>query len=133
MNKFGDQFLRYCGLAGLSALVSLGVPVLLHEVLDIAEEAAVAVGFIVTFLLNFFGIRMYVFSNRGSVWPQLRRFALSNISFRAAEYSLFLLLHTVLDIFYLLALFAVLLVSTFLKFGIYRGLVFRSCTREAGQ
>ena len=115
---------RYTQLAFASAGVTLGGPVLLHEWVGMTEPAAVAIALASAFVMNFFGARSYVFKANGFFTPQLLRFAAASAGFRIAEYVVFLVLHTVFGLFYVLALGVVLVVSTATKFVFYRTYVF---------
>ena len=118
------QAVRYLLMTGLSALVTLGIPALLHEVFDVGEELSVAISLVIAFCVNFLTTRLYVFTSDGRVGPQLVRFALVSAGFRLGEYIAFLILHTWLGLMYLVALALVLIVSIVLKFFAYRQFVF---------
>jgi putative flippase GtrA len=115
---------RFLAVTVVSAGVTLGAPVLLHELVGMGEEIAVAVALFTAFCLNFFMARIYVFRSGGAVVPQLVRFAGASLAFRLAEYLAFLALHLWLDLFYVLAVAVVLVVSFVLKFLFYRVFVF---------
>lgn len=118
------QFSRYLMVAAVSACVTMGVPFVLHEGLDIAEEIAVAVAFSAAFAINFWMARRLVFRSAASVSGEAVRFLVATAGFRVSEYVVFLLLHTVLGIHYLVALFGILAVFTVLKYVTHRYLVF---------
>ena len=58
------QAVRYSILTGVSASLSLGIPVALHEIVGISPGLAVPIGFIVVFFVNFFALRTAVFVSR---------------------------------------------------------------------
>ena len=116
---------RFTQLAVFSAAINLGLPVLLHEWMGMAQRAAVAVALTTAFGVNFLVARSYVFKAGGVFGPQLLRFAAVSADFRIAEYVAFLTLHTFFGLYYLFALGAVLVVSFGLKFVFYRTYVFR--------
>ena len=118
------QGIRYLLMTGLSAGITLGLPILLHEGFDVNEEIAVSLALGTSFLINFVTIRVFVFRSIGAPRTELLRFGLTSAGFRIVEYLLFLCLHTLLDLFYVLALGIVLVVSLALKFYCYRVLVF---------
>ena len=118
------QAARYLLMTGVSALVTLGIPALLHEVFGVGEELSVAISLVAAFCVNFLTTRLYVFGSDGRVGPQLARFALVSAGFRLGEYLAFLVLHTWLGLMYLVALALVLMVSIVLKFFVYRRFVF---------
>ncbi len=115
---------RYLMMSGLSALLSLGVPFLLHEGFGIRPEIAVACGLAAAFVMNFFTARLFVFKKKGPVSLQLWRFAFVSFAFRSAEYLAFLLLHNALGIQYMIANASVLFLSFCLKFFVYKIFVF---------
>lgn len=117
---------RYTQLAVVSAGMNLGLPVLLHEWLGMAERAAVALTLTTAFVVNFIVARSYVFKASGAFGPQVLRFAAASAGFRIAEYVAFLLLHTVFGLFYVLALGVALVTSFGVKFVFYRAYVFTS-------
>ena len=119
-----QQVYRYLLMTGLSAVVTVGLPALLHEVFGVGEERAVAVSLAVAFCVNFLTARFYIFRSGGHIGGQLVRFALVSAAFRIGEYLAFLVLHTWLGLMYLVALAAILFVSIVLKFFSYRHFVF---------
>jgi len=119
------QVLRYAVVSGLSAAITLGVPIVLHEAAGLGEEAAVAIALAAAFVVNFALFRAYVFATEGGMADQLVRFALVRLAMRGGEYVFFLLLHTLFGLYYVLALLVVLAVSTVVKFLVDRTLVFR--------
>ncbi len=104
--------------------MNLGLPVLLHEWLGIAERVAVAIALATAFVVNFVVARSYVYRAGGAFGPQVLRFAAASAGFRIAEYLAFLILHAVFGLFYVLALGVVLVVSFGVKFVFYRSYVF---------
>lgn len=112
------QGLRFLTLTGTSAVVSIGTPVFLHEVLGVRPEIAVAVGFVVSFLFNFLTVRRLVFASRNSLAKDFGLFAGSTAAFRGLEYLLFLALYRELN--YIVALVVALVVSSVAKFFWYR-------------
>lgn len=115
---------RYTQLAVVSAGLNLGLPVLFHEWIGIGERVAVALALVTTFFVNFIAARSYVYKADGAFGPQVLRFAAASAGFRIAEYAAFLILHTVLGVFYVLALGVVLGISFGVKFVFYRAYVF---------
>ena len=79
-----------------------------------------------SFLINFMTTRVFVFRSISDPRAELFRFGLTSVGFRIGEYLLFLFLHTLLGLFYILALAPVLVVSLALKFFVYRIFVFNS-------
>lgn len=121
-----NQITRYLSMTAISAGITLGVPVLLHEGLSLDEEIAVALALGTAFIVNFVTMRRVVFRSSDHPIPQLLRFAITNIAFRIGEYLLFVILHTLIGLFYMLALGFVLVCSFILKFLCYRVFVFMS-------
>lgn len=113
-------------MTGMSFCMTMGIPVLLHEVFGVYEENAALIALITAFCINFFTARTFVFQSREAMLPQLLRFFLTSLMFRGGEYLTFLAVHRYLEMYYLLALFSVLLVSFVLKFLFYKVFVFKS-------
>ena len=118
------ELYRFLLMTGLSASITLIIPIILREIVGLDEKIAVGLALVVAAAVNFITVRNYVFRSDGAILPQLIRFALSSLVFRGSEYLAFLLLHTFADMFYVLALGIVLVVSFVLKFLFYRVFVF---------
>ena len=117
------ELLRY-GVAGLvSAVITLGLPVALHEGLGVDPRIAVGVALALAFVVNFITNRRFVFRSNGNARGELQRFALVSAAFRLAEYGLFLLLFA-LGMAYYIAQPLVLGLTVMLKVLIYRGFVY---------
>ena len=123
--RFGEVS-RYSLLAAISAVMTLGLPVAFHEWLGIGERTAVALALAIAFVVNFVGAKSYVFKSTGALGAQLLRYAAANAGFRVAEYMAFIVLHTAIGLFYVLALGLVLVTSFVVKFVFYRTFVFTS-------
>jgi putative flippase GtrA len=117
------ELARYVLATLVSAAITLGVPVVLHEAMGVDERVAVAVALAIAFVVNFISTRVYVFKSVGNARAELHRFIAVSLAFRLGEYGLFLLLFS-LGIVYYLAQFAVLILSFVLKFLTYRGFVY---------
>lgn len=119
------SFLRFCLTTVLSMVVNFGLTIALHELARWPEELAYAVALVTVLLMNFVLLRSYVFSAR-HIEPgrQLALFALSTAGFRLSEYLAFLLLHTWLGMYYVLAMFLVQGTAFVTKFFYYGRLVF---------
>lgn len=122
--RVGRQVGRYIAMTGLSAAVTLGLPILLHERLAIAEEAAVALALSAAFVLNFLTLRLFVFGSRGGAVRELLKFGATSAGFRFGEYLGFLMLHRILGVNYVMAISAMLALSIVLKFIVYKLFVF---------
>lgn len=120
------QLLRYGGTTLMSASVSFGLPLVLHEGLGVAPRLAVAIGFVCAFLLNFVSIRKLVFakSNSADLRSDFIRFAIFSLLMRCIEYLSFLFLFGTVHLPYVLALGITLVFSTCIKFPAYKLLVF---------
>lgn len=106
-------------------MITLGIPVLLHERFDVSEKIAVAVALFTAFLVNFLTTRLYVFGVADGMKEQAVRFLFTSIGFRVTEYLAFLLLLNLLNIFYGWALIMVVTVSMVLKFFLFDIMFFR--------
>ncbi len=119
-SRLAGQVVRFGASTGVSALLSFGLPMLLHEQFGISESSAVAIGFAVAYVLNILLLRSFVFRSNGSWREQLPRYLLANGIFRLAEYGGFLLLFYRLQIDYRISVICVLGVSAIAKFFVYR-------------
>jgi putative flippase GtrA len=127
------SLIRFIALSGLSFSLTVGLTAALHEVSGIAEELAYASTIIVAFFVNFLCMRYWVsISVHRPVKRQLGEFAVATAGFRGAEYSAFLLVHTVLEVHYLIAIVSIQFVSFVVKFVFYRAFVFRSADSAPG-
>lgn len=122
--------LRRYGIATLmSAGISVGLPIFLHEMCGIEERTAFAIGLICSFAFNFLSIRLFVFRSGGSAWRQLAVFALSSAVFRFLEYWLFATL-MMTAIPYQACIFLTLIVSFTAKFVIHKNVIFSRRGRQ---
>lgn len=119
-----SQLMRFAVSTGLSAVLSFGLPIALHEYFGVAEKTGVAIGFAAAYVGNIVLLRVFVFRSQGSWRQQLARFIPANAVFRLLEYGAFLLLFERLGLDYRLAVLIVLGTSTLVKFFAYR-LIFR--------
>lgn len=124
MAQYANEGLRYLVMTGVSAVMSLGLPFVLHEGLAVRPDIAVAIGLGAAFFVNFTTAKLYVFKRRGFVKVQFGRFALVSLFFRLCEYLAFLVLHSLLGVQYMIATASVLFVSFCLKFFVYKIFVF---------
>lgn len=118
--KAAGELFRFAAMSAMSALVTLGLPVLLHETLHVGQKVAVACGQGSVFLLNFALIRMFVFRSGGRPGTQFLQYAGSAAAFRGLEYVAFLVLLDWAGLFYVTALVITLGTSTAIKFVWYR-------------
>jgi putative flippase GtrA len=124
--RVSAEILRFLVSAGLSFGVNLGFTWLVHDIIGQRAELAFAVGQLSVFLLNFVVARYYVFQATGErPLRQFRKYVVTSLSFRGAEYLAYVALHSLLGIHYLLTATAVLSASFCLKFFVYRAAVFR--------
>lgn len=114
------QMLRFGMATGLSASVSLGLPIFLHELLHVEQKIAVAISQTSVLLVNFLTLRMFVFRSKGTVRGDAFRYGASAVAFRGLEYVSFLLLFQQAGMFYVSALVVTLCISTIAKFVWYR-------------
>jgi putative flippase GtrA len=115
---------RYILMTFLSAAISLGLPLILHETLLVAPSVAVGAGLITAFLVNFLTVKYYVFQSKDPASQQVFRYVWVSLAFRSGEFLAFLTLHEFLFIQYQVALGCVLVVSIVLKFTVYKRFVF---------
>ncbi len=125
-------FGRFGLLAVFSAMMSFGLTIGLHELAGVPASAAYAVALLVAFVVNFLAMRYAVFvAHTGSARGQFALHGLTAITFRAGEYAAFLLLHSCLDLHYILAMVVIQGLSFLGKFFVYRNIVFRLPTRHS--
>jgi putative flippase GtrA len=117
------ELVRYALAGVVSAAITLGVPVALHEGLGIDPRIAVAISLVMAFVVNFITNRRFVFKSQGNARGELQRFAIVSAAFRLGEYGLFLLLFA-LGMAYYIAQPVVLGLTVMLKFLVYRGFVY---------
>ena len=117
------QAVRFLAATGLSAILSMGLPILLHELFGIPPQIAVACAFVVAYFVNFIALRYVIFSSGRSVQRDFLNFGLSSLAFRGIEYVLFLALFQLLGLNYIVALAAVLIASSITKFFWYRSIM----------
>ncbi len=118
------ELVRFGMLSVASAVVTLGLPILLHEQFGTDPRVAVAVAYLCAFAGNFVVMRFFVFRHSGNAAASLGRFAVSSLVFRGAEYAAFLLLFRAGMVYYL-AQFIVVGVSFGVKFLTMRHIVFK--------
>jgi putative flippase GtrA len=120
------RFLRFAASGAIGFCVNVSTTVSLHEGLGAPEEVAFAVALVAVFLLSFFAGRYLIFESaaRGDPTRQLAKFVLWNGGFRLAEYTGFLIFHTILGTPYILAIIAVLGASFLTKYVAYSNVVF---------
>lgn len=129
--KVGGEFFRFAVSTCASALVTLGVPLVLHETVGVEQRAAVAISQATALLLNFLMIRIFVFRSNRAAARDFAYYLGSAAAFRGLEYLLFLVLFEVGKLYYLTALVATLGMSTMLKFVWYRYIFGKQAERLA--
>lgn len=120
IRQIAGELTRFGMITGLSALVSLGLPIVFHEVLHIGPKVAVGISQLSVLLINFLTLRAFVFRSNGSLRRDMVRYGASAVVFRGLEYLSFLLLFELAGVFYVTALVITLAVSTVIKFIWYR-------------
>ena len=123
-----EQTIRQTVLFGLASgigfAVNIGITAFLHEVLGITPGISFAVALACAYAANFFNNRTWVFNSDAKALPQVARFLSVSLLFRLAEYLVFLLLHAMLGLHYLIAVLISLFSFYFIKFFVYKKLVF---------
>jgi putative flippase GtrA len=108
----------------VSVGVTLAATALLHELAEVPEPVAAAIGLATALVVNFLVLRFFAFRGTGMpLGKQLLMFLGSSGVFRALEYGAFYVLHW-LGVYYLLALVIVLGGSFIVKFLVYDRFVF---------
>lgn len=128
MNAVGRRMAvpaRYLAFSGLSFGVNLGTTAGLHEGIGVTPEISFGVALVVVFLMNFAGMRWWIFSGTDRpVVPQLLGFGLSSLFFRGLEYCGYLLLYRMAGVDYLVAAVVTIGVSFVAKYAVYNSWLF---------
>lgn len=112
---------RFFQLSCVSFVTSFGLTLALHEWGQVPEEAAFAVALAVVLILNFVGMRWYIYeAQSGTILQQFGLYLCSAWAFRAAEYGAFLVWHTWWGSDYRVAVVGITAISAGLKFFYYR-------------
>jgi putative flippase GtrA len=116
---------RYAVLGASSFINTIAITAISHEIIGLSEPTSYLIALVSVFFMNFAGMRYYVFVGTSqSALPQSVTFLMTSIGFRLLEYSAFLLLHTFLDLHYIIAIIMVQIVSFLTKYIVYRLYVF---------
>lgn len=124
-------FVRYVALGGGSMALNIAIVALLSESAKASPALAGALGYGAIFACNFFVARRYVFHSNSAVLPEVTRYAVVQLTSRAAEYGAYLALVYVAHMPYIWAIVLVGLCFFIAKFGIYRFLVFKPDNAKA--
>lgn len=130
-DTLAGQLFRFGLMTAMSATISVGMPVLLHEVFGVAPRIAVAIAFLSAFVVSFATTRSLVFASNGTIRRDFFIFAGSTAAFRVSEYLAFLLLMDTLGLHYVAALVVALVVSSVVKFFWYRYTFGAAATRNS--
>lgn len=114
------QLLRFLLTSGISAMITVGLPILLVELAGFPERRAVQIAFASAYVFNLVVVRGFVYRSSNHWARDLVVYMVVNGLFRLAEYGLFVALTAGLGLAYYLALVAVLGLSTVAKFFAYR-------------
>lgn len=120
LRETASEIIRFGIATGLSAIVSLGLPITLHELFGVDQRLAVGISQATVLAMNFLTLRLFVFRSSGPVRTHVVRYAVSAVVFRGLEYASFLVLFEVIHLFYVTALVVTLFASTLTKFIWYR-------------
>ena len=118
--------MRFVKVTALSSLITLGLPVTLHEVLGLDPRIAIAVALMMAFFVNFALVRRYVFKSKEKVLPEAIRFGAMSLSFRLGEYVTFLTIYEVMELNYIVSFLGVQGTSVLLKYAVLDALIYRS-------
>jgi putative flippase GtrA len=135
LNNYQKLMIRQAVLfifaTGIGFGINIGLTAFLHELLGISPGISFAVALACAYIVNFFNNRKWVFSSDAEVFPQTVRFLAVSLGFRLAEYLVFLLLYGALGLHYLAAVLISLFSFYFLKFFVYKEVVFTSKGKPA--
>jgi putative flippase GtrA len=118
------EMARFVGSGLLAFPVGLGVSALCHEVFGWRVEFATAAAIGALLLINFGLGRVFVFRSTGRIAYQFPRFLSIALVMRGAEYLMVIGLLKLARVPYLGALTASLVMSSLIKFLLYRSWVF---------
>jgi putative flippase GtrA len=111
--------------SGVAFGCNVGLSLVLAEAAGMRAEWAFATALAVMFVVNFCGLRYFVYRQRhDSVPTQFASYVGSALGFRACEYAVFLVGHTVIGCPYRLAVIGVLTLSFLGKYFFYKHVVF---------
>jgi putative flippase GtrA len=127
----GGEMLRFCAVGAVSYGLGITLAALFHEIAGLSQEIAVAVSLAIVLGTNFFLARAFIFRSSGRMGGELMRFVATSATMRGFEYLAFLGLLNGAGMNYLVALTTALVLSTCLKFVLYKKLVFRRPARGA--
>ena len=116
--------IRYVLASLLSAGITLGLPVVMVELGGFDPSLAAATALLLAFVVNFLMLKFYVYRNDGRWQAQAVRYLLVAALFRLGEFGVFLAMHRLLGLFYVVALVVTLGLSFIAKFFAYYYLVF---------
>jgi putative flippase GtrA len=119
------EVLRFCGVGAFSYLLGIALAALFHEISGLRPEVAVGLSLAAILLTNFFLARVFIFRSSGRVHHELVLFGITSAAMRGAEYLVFLALLNGLAVNYLVAMTIAMLLSSCVKFLLYRNVVFR--------
>jgi len=127
---FLAQFVRFGLTTAMSAGVTVGLPIVLHEVFGVRPQTGAAVAFVIAFLVNFLSLRLMVFRSRHGAGRDFLVFLSSSLAFRGMEYLAFLAILSA-KINYIIGLVSVLTLSTLAKWFWYRRVMHKGGCRSA--
>lgn len=116
------QFVRFGLTTASSAAISLGLPIVLHEIFAVGPKIAVAIGLLIAFFANAILIPRFVFRSQIDWAPQTLIYVGTSLLFRFVEYLAFLALYSFFDLDYRVSVLTVLSVSAITKFFTYRAI-----------
>lgn len=118
---------RYAALSVASGALNVGLTAACHHLAGLGEEASYAIALACVFAVNFAAMRQWVYRDtrhRHDAGAQLLKCALVSAGVRTAEWLAFVVLHTLLGMYYLVAIAAIMVGSFAMKFLLYDRLVF---------
>lgn len=125
--EFFFQGSKFGILSVLSVFLTLSVTITAHEVLTFTEEVSYCLALVVVFLVNFLGMRYFVYpknNHKKHLVRQFLEFLITSFLFRSIEFLLFIVIHSWFGINYLIAIMLVMIVSIIGKFIFYKYTVF---------
>ena len=118
------MFARYTGLGAVSLFLNIAITSVLHERIGLSEEISYACSVSAVFLMNFVLARKFVYKSKGRLVGEFAGFLSTALGFRVVEYILFIILNTVVGIYYITSILLVAIMSFITKYFAYKFFVF---------
>jgi putative flippase GtrA len=130
VRQIAGEAARFVGYGLISYVLGIALSAFFREIVGLREEVSVALTLVILFVTNFWLARRFVFRATGHKGKQFALFVTTSVAMRGVEYTTFLALLRIFDVYYLLALTLAMGISGAAKFVLYRTVVFRRRTQD---